>query len=278
MKFILGRKLEMSQIFKENGEVVPVTVIQAGPCIVTQVKDQKTDSYTAVQVGFEEKKHLGKSTLGRVKGLKPVSTFREFRLTPEESSVMKRGQVVTVGVFNPGELVKVTGISKGKGFSGVVKRHHFKGQSTSHGTKDQVRMPGSSGMGGVQRVFRNTRKPGRMGGDQITVTNLEIIKIDPEKNILYIKGAVPGARNTLISIYNGLALEVNLLGDLNVAEVMVEATPVAPVETNETTVTETPVVDLSSEAVSAKEETPAIESPVEEVVAPASEEKETVNS
>lgn len=233
----------MSQVFKENGEVVPVTVVKAGPCIVTRVKTNGTDGYTAVQVGFEESKRLTKSKLGQVKGLKPLATLREFRVTEEDAAGLKRGQIVAATIFTPGELVKVTGVSKGKGFAGVVKRHHFKGQSTSHGTKDQVRMPGSSGVGGVQHVFKNTRKPGRMGGDQVTVSNLEIVKIDAEEGILYIKGAVPGSRNTLIAIANGSALDVNLLTDMNapVAEApaqlesTVETTTEAPVEAPATT-------------------------------------------
>lgn len=200
----------MSQVFKDNGEVVPVTVVKVEPCIVSQVKTVENDGYTSVQIGCEEKDSITKPEKGHLKGLKPVSTLSEFRVEGEELSKFQRGQVVTVKIFNEGELVKVTGISKGKGFAGVVKRHHFAGQSTSHGTKDQVRMPGSSGMGGVQRVFKNTRKPGRMGGDQITVANLEIVKKDEENNLLYIKGAVPGSRHSLVSIYTGAPLEIQL--------------------------------------------------------------------
>jgi len=202
MKFIVGRKIEMSQIFKEDGKVIPVTLIQAGPCVVTDVRTNDKDGYSAIQIGYGDKKKVGKSVQGRIKDLnKNVEIFKEFRVEDEETESLNKGQEITVNVFEEGEKVKVTGESKGKGFAGVVKRYGFKGQSATHGTKDQLRMPGSSGATGPARVFKGKKNPGRMGGEQITVANLEVIKIDLDNDILYLKGAVPGARNSVISIY-----------------------------------------------------------------------------
>ncbi len=206
MKFIVGRKKEMSQVFLDDGRVVPVTIVEAGPCVVTQVRTNDKDGYAAVQVGFGNKKHPNKALAGHVKGLMNAAVMKEFRVADEEVA-LERGQEITTNVFTEGDVVKVTGVSKGKGFAGVVKRHGFHGQGTSHGVKDQVRMPGSSGAGGVQRVFKGVKKPGRMGGDQITVANLEIVKKDDENNLLYIKGAVPGARNTVVTIYGPGVME-----------------------------------------------------------------------
>ena len=199
MKFILGRKLNMTQIFKDNGDVVPVTVVEAGPCQITQVKNPASDGYLAVQVGFGRKNRLFKSLLGHLKTLPKYRYLREFRLKQEQPVTV--GQTITVDAFTEGESVRLTGVSKGKGFQGVVKRHHFSGSLATHGHKDQLRMPGSIGSTGPQRVFKGVRMAGRLGNDTMTYI-LEIVKIDTDKNLLYIKGAVPGARNGLILIQN----------------------------------------------------------------------------
>lgn len=188
----------MTQIFNEDGAVVPVTVVEAGPCQVTQVKTMAKDGYLAAQIGFMEKKKLLKPILGHLKGFKKFRYLKEFKI--DEDQTIDKGQEITVKYFELGENIKVTGISKGKGFQGVVKRHGFKGSPASHGHKDQLRMPGSIGATDAARVFKGKRMAGRMGTDQVTVANLEIVKIDEEKNLLYIKGAVPGARNGLIMI------------------------------------------------------------------------------
>lgn len=199
MKFILGRKLNMTQIFKDNGDVVPVTVVEAGPCQITQVKNIATDGYLAVQLGFGRKNKLFKALLGHLKLLPKFRYLREFRLRQEQPVTV--GQTIMVSAFNEGEIVRLTGVSKGKGFQGVVKRHHFSGSLATHGHKDQLRMPGSIGSTGPQRVFKGVRMAGRMGNDTMTY-NLEIVKIDAANNLLYIKGAVPGARNGLILMQN----------------------------------------------------------------------------
>lgn len=202
MKFILGKKVEMTQLYKEDGTVVPVTAVLALPNVVTQVKSAETkDGYNAVQVGFGVDKKPGKSKSGHLKDLPMVKTVREFRLGDKEVASVKRGDVITVEVFAEGDAVTVTGQSKGKGFQGVVKRHGFHGSPKSHGHKDQERMPGSIGAGGVQRVFKGVRMAGHMGDEQVTVAGLQIVAVEPEKNILYVKGAVPGGRHSLVMVY-----------------------------------------------------------------------------
>ncbi|MFA6198476.1 MAG: 50S ribosomal protein L3 [Patescibacteria group bacterium] len=198
MKFILGKKIGMSQIFRDNGEAVPVTVVEAGPCPVTLVRSHEKNGYEAIQIGFGMKKKQTRPTQGQLKDLPAVRYRREFRLaTPGE---YKRGDTIKAEQFNPGDVVKVTGISMGKGFQGVVKRHGFHGGPASHGHKDNLRAPGSIGAGGIQRVLKGTRMAGRMGNDQITVRNLEVVEVCPEENLILIKGAVPGARNALLKI------------------------------------------------------------------------------
>ena len=197
MKFILAKKLEMSQVFRPDGTVVPVTLLQAGPCVVTQVKTQENDGYQAVQVGFMNAKRVSKPMEGHLKDLPKLREFREFRV--EGDMTMKRGDAIEASVFAPGDVIDVTGTSKGKGFQGVVKRHGFHGSPASHGHKDQLRMPGSSGAGGVQHVIKGVRKPGRMGGDTVTVQNLEVVEVR-DGGVLAVKGAVPGARNAVVEI------------------------------------------------------------------------------
>lgn len=197
MKFILAKKLEMSQVFRPNGTVVPVTLVQAGPCVVTQVKTPETDGYAAIQLGFLPKKELDKPQAGHVKDLPQMSALREFRVS--DVLPLKRGDAVEASVFAPGDKVQVTGTSKGKGFQGVVKRHGFSGGPASHGHKDQLRMPGSSGPGGVQHVIKGRRMAGHMGDAQVTVKNLEIVEVR-DGGVLAVKGAVPGARNSVLEI------------------------------------------------------------------------------
>ncbi|MCI0479757.1 50S ribosomal protein L3 [Candidatus Uhrbacteria bacterium] len=196
MKFILAKKIEMSQVFRPDGTVVPVTLLQAGPCVVTQVKDVEHDGYTSVQLGFLETKRLAKPQEGHLKDLPKLRVLREFR-TDGVASV-KRGDTIEAATFDVGDVVHVTGTSKGKGFQGVVKRHHFHGAPKSHGHKDQERMPGSSGAGGLQHVLKGTKKPGRMGGDTVTVKNLEVVEV--RDGILAVKGAVPGPRNAVLEL------------------------------------------------------------------------------
>ncbi len=197
MKFILGKKLEMSQVYRPDGTVVPVTLVQAGPCVVTQVKTAEQDGYTAVQLGFLPIKKLAKPQEGHLKDLQKLRVLREFRV--EGATEQKRGDVIEAVSFQPGDVVHVSGISKGKGFQGVVKRHHFHGHPSSHGHKDQERMPGSIGAGGVQHVLKGRRMAGHMGTDRVTVKNLSVVEVR-DGGILALKGAVPGARHTVIEI------------------------------------------------------------------------------
>ncbi len=200
MKFILGKKIEMSQIFKGD-KVVPVTKIQAGPCLVTQIKTQEKDGYEAVQIGFAKKRRNTKSLLGHLKkGSANKEYNRYLKEFKTEKSDLKPGDKIKVDIFQPGDKIKVVGTSKGKGFQGVVRRHGFHGASATHGTKDQERMPGSIGATGPARVFKGKKMPGRMGGQQTTVKVLEVVKVVPEENMLLVKGAVPGARNSLLEI------------------------------------------------------------------------------
>lgn len=196
----------MTQVFKDNGTVVPVTRIQAGPCIVTQVRTEAKDGINTIQIGFDNQKlfRLNQAEQGHLKGITTtpgctVRYLKEINIGSENMAI-KKGDSFTVKTFAPGDTVHVTGISKGKGFQGVVRRHGFAGGPASHGHKDNLRMPGSIGAGGVQRVFKNMRMAGHMGCDQITVKNLEIVEVDIEKNELLIKGALPGSRNSLIFV------------------------------------------------------------------------------
>lgn len=198
MKFILGKKVEMSQRFRSNGVTVPVTLVKVPKNVVTQIRTKEKDGYVAVQVGAVEGKHLSKAERGHLKDLSPMRHLQEFRV--DEAGNWKRGDELSVTQFMPGDSVTVTGTSKGKGFQGVVKRHHFHGHPKSHGHKDQLRMPGSIGAGGVQHVRKGTRMAGRMGDEQVTVKNLEVVSVDGEKGLLELKGAVPGARNGLLII------------------------------------------------------------------------------
>jgi len=201
MNFILGKKLKMSQVFKED-KVIPVTLIQAGPVVVTQIRTKEKDGYEAVQVGFGSKKikNIKKPQLGQFKNLGNFQYLKEFRVQDSKIQDFKVGDVLTVAQFKEGEKVKISGLSKGKGFQGVVKRHGFGGGPTTHGQKNRLRAPGSIGNTAPQRVLPGRKMAGRMGGERITIKNLEIVGVDAEKNILMVKGAVPGRKGTLLEI------------------------------------------------------------------------------
>ena len=198
MKFILGTKIGMSQVFDEKGKVIPVTLVKAGPCTVTQVKAEDKDKYQAVQIGFGKRKKMNKPQRGHLKDLDSFRYLREFRL--ETSPELKRGDKITVESFAEGDKVSVVGMSKGKGFQGVVKRHNFSGGPASHGHRHVLRRPGSIGAGYPQHVRKGMKMAGRMGRDQVTIKQTPIVKIDKEANVLAIKGPVPGTNKGLVAI------------------------------------------------------------------------------
>jgi large subunit ribosomal protein L3 len=200
---IIGKKIGMTQLFQESGETVAVTAIQAGPSVVTQVKNRDRDGYDAIQVGFIENKvkqsQINSPEKGHLRGLENVRYLREFR-TDDISSV-KRGDKVDVGFLKQGDLINVIGFSKGRGFAGVVKRHHFAGGPKTHGQTDRHRAPGSIGATTFPgRVLKGKRMAGHMGNRRVTARNLEVIQADPERNLLLVKGAVPGANGGLLVI------------------------------------------------------------------------------
>ena len=197
MKALLGTKLGMTQIISDDGRAIPVTLIQAGPVTVTQVKTVETDGYNAVQVAYGEGKNLSKAVAGHVKPAQVSPKFiREFRV--DELSTFKVGDTIDVSQFSLGEMVNATGTSKGKGFAGTVKRHNFNTSKKTHGGNGNVRKPGSIGSMYPQRVFKGKRMAGHMGAERVTVKNLEVAYIDPETNLIGVKGAVPGPRKGLI--------------------------------------------------------------------------------
>ena len=204
MSGIIGKKIGMTSLFDENGKNMPCTVIQAGPCPVLQVRTEEVDGYVAVQLGFDDKseKNVGKALVGHFKkaGSTPKAKIVEFRNSFEHA--VKVGDEVVVNMFAEGEYVDVTGTSKGKGFQGVVKRHNFAGvMQATHGQHNRLRAPGSIGAGSdPSRVFKGMRMAGRMGGKQVTVQNLEVLRVDEEQNLLVVKGAVPGAKNSYVII------------------------------------------------------------------------------
>lgn len=207
--FILGKKIGMTQFFQEDGTVVPVTLIKAGPVTVTQVKTKEKDGYEAVQVGFGKVKKLKKPQSGHLKELDSLKNLKEFRIVRGSTSnneektdgaEFKRGGVLNVSVFNVGDVIKVSGISKGKGFQGVVKRHGFHGMPASHGHHHVMRHGGSIGQRFPQHTLRGMRMPGRMGGVRATTRGLKVAAVDKDKNLLAVKGAVPGRRGTLLEI------------------------------------------------------------------------------
>jgi len=202
MAFILGKKIEMTQIFNDQGNAVPVTLIEAGPCVVLQNKTKTTkDGYDAVVIGFEKKiKRVKKTEKG-----KEYRYIKEFRVQESGIKNYELGQEIDVSVFQEGDKIKVSGISKGKGFQGGVKRYGFAGHPTTHGTKHEVRTIGSVGATDPGRVFPGKRMPGHMGSVRISTRNLKIVKVDTENNLIAIKGAIPGGRGTLLEITSTIA-------------------------------------------------------------------------
>ncbi len=198
-KFILGKKIEMSQIFSKDGKVIPVTLIEAGPCFVTQVKGKEKHGYEAVQIGFKKKNKVKKSEKG--KGFSYLKEFKSKELGTKNQK-LKIGDKIDVSIFKENDTVKISGISKGKGFQGAVKRWGFSGMGASHGVKHEHRTLGSVGSTDAARVFKGKKMPGRMGGERITQRNLKIVKIDLKSNLIAVKGAVPGRKGTLLEIIN----------------------------------------------------------------------------
>jgi large subunit ribosomal protein L3 len=200
MKGILGKKVGMTQIFDDTGEAIPVTIIEAGPCYVTQIKTQKRDGYEAIQLGFGAAKRLNKPQRGHLpKGVPDLRYSREIGV--DDISAYELGQKIDAGVFSAGDLVDVTGISKGKGFAGVMKRHGFGGGPITHGQSDRARAPGSIGSTSTPgRVVKGMRMAGHMGNRRSTVQNLKVVLVDPERNLLAVKGAVPGAKGGLVMV------------------------------------------------------------------------------
>ncbi len=202
MKFLLGKKISMSQIWDEKGNAFPVTLVAALPNVVTQVKTMEKDGYSAVQVGFgvRKAKNIAKPQLGHFKTLGAFQGLKEWRLSAPATE--KVGDKIEVSVFKVGDMVAVSGISKGKGFQGVVKRHGFSGGSRTHGQKHSEREPGAIGGRGRAggRVSLGMRMGGRMGGERVTVKNLKVAQVVPEENLLLLKGAVPGHRGTIVEI------------------------------------------------------------------------------
>jgi large subunit ribosomal protein L3 len=205
MKGILGKKVGMTQVFDESGEVIPVTVIEAGPCFVTQKKTVDRDGYSAIQLGFEEieQKRLTQGQWGHLRKnkLPPLRYLREIRVNEAELETYKEGQKISVSIFEAGDVVDVVGISKGRGFAGVVKRHGFRGGPKTRGQSDRLRAPGSIGQTTTPgRVYKGKRMAGRMGNQRVTAQSLRVILVDPQRNLLAVKGAVPGAKNGLVFI------------------------------------------------------------------------------
>ncbi|MEJ6734516.1 MAG: 50S ribosomal protein L3 [Flavobacteriales bacterium] len=203
MSGIIGKKVGMTSIYDVNGKNIPCTVIEAGPCVVTQVKTTETDGYNALQLGFgDQKEHrMNKPQMGHFKksGSTPKKKIVEFRDFVGEHAL---GSTVSVDIFQEGEFVDVAGTSKGKGFQGVVKRHGFRGVGdATHGQHNRLRAPGSIGAASYPaRVFKGMRMAGQMGNERVKVTNLQVMKVFPEKNILVVKGAIPGAKNSYVIV------------------------------------------------------------------------------
>ena len=196
---ILGTKLGMTRVFSKTGEVIPVTVIQAGPCYVTQIKTVATDRYNAIQIGYGIAKKLSKGEAGHLGSLPKVRNLKEIRTDDVDTYTL--GQILDVSLFQVGDIIDVTGTSKGKGFAGVVKRHHFAGGPKTHGASDRTRAPGAIGAGTTPgRVLKGMRMAGHMGARQSTILNLLVVSVDVERNLLLVQGAVPGATNGLLYV------------------------------------------------------------------------------
>lgn len=238
MKCILGTKVSMTRVFDKDGKQTPVTMVQTGQCAVTQVRSIAKDGVSAVQIGFGHTKKLAKPQQNHLKGLPAFKELRDFRIEGNDS--FKRGDAWDASVFAVGDVVAVTGTAKGRGFQGVVKRHKFHGSPASHGHKDQLRMPGSIGSKRQGPVQKGKRMPGHMGTNQVTVQNLEVVMVDVENQILYIKGAVPGARGSFLSLYGegSMTLKPLNMPEVEVAEVAAPVAHEAPTEVVETVASE----------------------------------------
>jgi large subunit ribosomal protein L3 len=202
LKGLIGKKIGMTQIFDDNGAAVPVTLIEAGPCFVTQIRTVEKEGYSAVQLGYEEvkPKRITGGEIGHLKraNLPPLKYIREFRSKEVE---LKEGDKLDAAVFTVGEKVDVSGTSKGKGFAGAVKRYHFRGGPKTHGASDRVRAPGSNGSTTTPgRVYKGHRGPGHMGNESVTASNLKVVLVDAERNVIGVNGSVPGARGGLVVI------------------------------------------------------------------------------
>jgi large subunit ribosomal protein L3 len=205
MKSLLGKKIGMTSVFAEDGSNVNCTLVEAGPCYVTALKTEKKDGYSAVQLGFQERKEKGltkpvlsKFKKNKIPALRYLKEVRGF----DNMDDLKVGEILKVDIFSEGDTVKVTGITKGKGFQGVVKRHGFGGGSRTHGQSDRLRAPGSIGASSYpSRVFKGQKMAGRQGNEKVSVRNLKIVKIIPESNLILIKGAIPGANSGLVQIF-----------------------------------------------------------------------------
>lgn len=200
-KIMLGKKVGMTQIFDSEGKMVPVTVVEAGPCTIIQIKDSNNDGYEAIQIGYGSIKD--KNVTNPLKGhfakanVKPLRYLREFRV--ENSAEYSAGQEIKVDVFEEGELIDVSGVTKGKGFQGSIKRHNFSRGPMAHGSRYH-RRTGSLGALGPNRVFKGKKLPGHMGRDKVTIQNLEVLKVVPEQNLILVKGSIPGAKKSFVSI------------------------------------------------------------------------------
>ncbi|MFA7073893.1 MAG: 50S ribosomal protein L3 [Endomicrobiaceae bacterium] len=204
LKSIIGEKIGMTQVFDEKGRLVPVTVVEAGPCVVTAIKTVENDGYNAVQLGFcdVEEKKLNKAQIGHLKknNIAPKKVLREFRVS--DVSGLTIGQEIKADIFKPGDYVDVGGISKGKGFAGVIKRHNFGLQPVTRGASDRTRARGSSGSQGPQRVLKGLRMSGHLGQEYVKIQKLLVVNVDVEKNVILIKGAVPAAKKATLDINN----------------------------------------------------------------------------
>jgi len=203
MKFIVGTKQNMTQFFAEDGRAYAGTVLKAEPMVVAQIKGKDKDGYSAVMVGFggaQKVERVSKPVRGHFKEIAPTKGLKEFRVSEEEAKVFARAQSIDVSIFKPGDVVEVSAITKGKGFQGVVKRHGFSGGPRTHGQKHSEREAGSIGATWPQRVIKNKRMPGRMGGDRVTIKNLRVLGVDAVANLILISGAIPGRRGTFVEV------------------------------------------------------------------------------
>ncbi len=207
VKGILGRKVGMTQLFEEDGRAVPVTILEAGPCRVAQVKTPERDGYGAIQLAFGAAKRVNKPLAGHFASAKLDPTHHLAELRVDDVSAYAVGDEIGVDVFERGELVDVIGTTKGKGFAGAMKRHNFRGLPGSHGTERKHRSPGSIGAAATpSRVFKGTKMAGHVGGGRVTTLNLKVVKVDPDRNLLLVRGAVPGPKGGLVMIRSAVRL------------------------------------------------------------------------